>query len=514
MPSINIGNLENQEKILELLQILYTSQFNPSKFDWGTFFGTRRTGELFSTKFYNHSKTDSGIGIMMNDSEGHVCKPSTDKVKERDDFEHHNAFWYCLCNFKVDNQGVKIPTAIEGQSGFKRTGAVDVGVLTPPLYWGEEFVEDGYIKHFSDSEVPNKRPDLKLTLMPHCRDNKGNPMPYGIVSAYYAGEIEGILYGSSGLAVKNFMSYDALHTAMGKKGEGYVGAGSERSAYLKNFLWIKYKTLNSQSVFPGATNYNTQVKVAKAESEVMYVTIAKASLGTIYVGCTVSIGTNTTAAAPDRQQTNIASNLANLVKVTKIEDADEGVNVRVYVDAPKAFTTTENTYISTMSLHSGQTDFVLGNDGQVADDGKHSFRIQGVEDGIGAYMVSGNELLHKNTATNTILYNRNGAETYTNTDPSGSGWKEVAHYDNTGSQDIWIAEETVDLETGSTFVRTVGTSGAKDIGDRYYYGSTGTGIREYLTRGYLRNTSSAGLSCLNGWHGVGRADWDLAAAVS
>lgn len=510
MPQINIGNLENQEKILEMVQMIYTSSFNPGKFDWGTFFGLRKTGELFSTKFYNYNHTQSGAGEFMNDSIGKTCKPSTDKEKGQDDFEHHNAFWYTLCNFTVDTSGVKIPTAIEGQSSFKRTGEVDVGVLTPPLYWGEETDTDGYIRHFSDSERPTKRPDLKLTLMPHCRDNKGNPMPYGIVPAYYAGEIKGKLYSSSGLPVKNFMSYTALHTAMEAKGTGYVGAGSERSAYLKNFLWIKYKTLNSQSVFPGCTNYNFQYKVTQAEESAKSVVISNSDANGIVVGNTVSIGKATSSTAPDRGAAE-ATNIANLVKVTKVEDIGGG-NSRVHVDVEEDFQTTENTFISSMPLHSGQTDTILGNDGQIANDSKHSFRIQGVEDGIGAYMVSGNELLNKETATKTVLYNRNG-KGYVSTAPADT-WKKIAEFVRTGSTNFYIGEEVVDFETGSTFAKTVGGGSGNGVGDYYYYGSTNPGVCEYLTRGALRNGSDAGLSYLHAGHSVGDAYWDFAACVS
>lgn len=208
MPTINVGNLENQEKIIELLHLIQSSVYNLETFNWEYYFGIRRTGELFSTKFYEVLISDSGIGEFMNDSAGkQIPTPSTEIEEGQDDFANHNAFWYVLCNFIVDDNGKKIPTALEGQGNFKKKGKVNVGVLTPPLYWGRETVSDGYIHHFSDSEIPSKRPDLVLTLMPHCRDNKGNPMPYGIVPVYYAGEIDGIMYGSSGLAVKNFISY-------------------------------------------------------------------------------------------------------------------------------------------------------------------------------------------------------------------------------------------------------------------------------------------------------------------
>ena len=136
------------------------------------YFPMRATGEIFSSMFYKLSVSDTVIGEYQDDSVGKTCVPSTDKVKGKDDFASSNAFWFVDCNFVVDDSGVKIPTFIEGQSGFSRTGKVQVGVLTPPLYYGIEKTEDGEIWHLSDTPHPG------LVLMPHCKDNFGKPMPY------------------------------------------------------------------------------------------------------------------------------------------------------------------------------------------------------------------------------------------------------------------------------------------------------------------------------------------------
>lgn len=498
--------------MLEYLQTIYSSTFNPSKFDWNLFFDLRRTGELFSTEFYNYATTQTGIGEFRNDSVGKKCVPSTDKQKNQDDFEHHNAFWYTLCNFTVNDSGLKIPTALKGQSTFKMTGEVDVAVLTPPLYWGEEKTDNGYIKHFSDSEHPSGHPGLTLTLMPHCRDNKGNPMPYGIVPVYYAGEIDGKMYGSSGLAVKNFTSYTSLQTAVQKKGTGWQGSGSERSAYLRNFLWIKYRTLNSQSIFQGCTNWNIQVQAKEATTAQSYIVLSSADAAKFYVGCTVSIG-DFSANNNDRGQATMR-NLADLVRVTKIEACGSDKS-KVYVDGGKTFSTVASkTYISSMPLHSGQTDNVLGKDGYVANDGKHSFRIQGVEEGIGAYFVSANEILDKTTATHTDLYNKNFKNYSVDKTYINGNWKKIAGFDSASSADLWIGEEVTDLETGSSYVKTAGSGDSVGTGDRYYYGGSGIGLRERLDRGSLWPGVFAGLSYVYGGFGVSTGYWFFAGCVS
>ncbi|MDO5330997.1 MAG: hypothetical protein Q4F15_06255 [Bacillota bacterium] len=510
---LQIADKGTLDKCLEILRRIDANTFDAQTMDWGAWFASRKTGELFSTKFYNYDVTDTGIGELLNASAGLSCTPSTDKVKGQDDFASHNAFWYVDCNFIVNDQGVRIPTYIDGQSGFSRTGKVQVGVLTPPLYWGEEIVSDGYIKHFSDSEHPTSRPDLNLTLMPHCRDGYGNPMPYGIVPKYYAGDIDGLMYGSSGLAVKNFASFNSVHTELQKLGIGYLGAGSERTAYLKNFLWIKYATSNSQKYFRGCTSCNFQYAATEAASGVNYITLAKAQANNFYIGCTVSIGEAGESAATSIDRGNAyMRNIADKVLVTKIEAVDDTYS-RVYVDS-EPFDVTTTTYISSMPLHSGQTDTVLGNDGQIANDGKHSFKIQGVEEGIGTYYVSANECEYKETADKTIFYNRAGAEWSNTQTDIQENWKEIGSYESADGADFWIGEETIDLETGSGLPKTVGAGDAKGTGDRRYHGSTGTEMREKLERGGLGSGSHAGLSCSYGGYSLSSAVWYCAACVS
>ena len=510
MPYVDIADKPTLDSCLSILQRIDANTLNAQTMDWGAYFNSRKTGELFSTKFYNQSVTDTGIGEFMNDSVGLTCTPSTDKVKGQDDFATHNAFWFVECNFIVTDDGVKVPTYIDGQSGFSRTGKVQVGVLTPPLYWGEEIVSDGYIKHFSDSEQPEGHPELTLTLMPHCRDAYGNPMPYGIVPKYYAGKIDGLLYGSSGLAVENFISFNSLHTECQKLGAGYMGAGSERSAYLKNFLWIKYGLLNSQNKFSGCTSYNAQYKVLEPSTG-NYVTVTPSQAAIFYVGGTVSIGDPTTNTNIDRGNSYMR-NIADKAKVTKIEQVDSQ-KTRIYVDTGD-LDITDTTYISTMPLHSGQTDAVLGNDGYLSNDGKHSFKLQGIEEGIGAYYVSANDVTEKETSSKTVYYNRLNAAWSNVIDTIKATWKKIGEYDFGNSSDFWIGEETVDSETGAAVPKTIGNGNASGTGDRRYHGGDTTGAREELERGSLGYGSPAGFSFSYGWSSLSSGSWYCAGCVS
>ena len=512
MPTINVGNLENQEKILDYLTRIYGAVFDPDTVDWGAIFSSRATGRLFSTKFYNYSVTQTGIGEFMNDSTGKVCEPSTLELQGQDDFAWENAFWNVDCNFTIDDDGMKHVTYIRGQSGFKDTGKVDVGVLTPPLYGAIEYVSDGYIFHFSDKEHPNSRPDLTLTLLPWCKDRKGNPMPYGIVTKYYAGLIDNVPYSSSGNPIDNFESYQTTHTKMQTKGTGYIGSGSDRSFYLKWFRRIKYATLSSQTKFQGCTNYNAQYVVSEAGSGVDYVVLTNSQAAAFYVGATVSIGDpGADPSSTDRGNTNMR-NIADKVKVTLIEDHGDGEHMKVHVEKT-GMTITATTYISSMPLHSGQTDLVPGQDGQVLNDGKHAFKIQGVEDGIGAYYINIDEVMDKETAEKTVLYHRNGGDYSNDLETIKSTWKKIAEYTNEGSSDIWIGEEIHDIDTGASFIKTKGSGSSTGVGNRFYWGSTSTGAREKLERGNLGVGSGAGLSFVGGWHGLSAASWDFAPCV-
>ena len=328
---------------------------------------------------------------------------------------------------------------------------------------------------------------------------------------YYAGKIDGLLYGSSGLPVNNFISYVSLHTEMVKRGVGYVGGGSERSIYLKVMLRIKYAVSSSQKIFTGCTSWDHQYAAAEAAACVNYVKLTKSQANAFYVGCTVSIGEVGSNTDLDRGRPYMR-NIADKVLVTKIEAVDDTYS-RVYVDAAP-FDVTTTTYISSMPLHAGQTDAVLGNDGYVANDGKHAFKIQGVEEGIGAYFVSANEAMYKETATKTIFYHRNFGDYTSDLAAIQKNWKKVGEFESENSADVWIGEVDIDPDTGVEVIRATGSGSESGTGDRYYFGGTGTGLREHLSRGHLGSWSLAGLSCLGGGHGLSLAHWNCAACVS
>lgn len=502
-----IASEDTSQSILDIVSRMENALVDPSRIDWKSFFEARATGEVFSTKFYTYETSTNPTGEKMNASVGLRAVPSTETIKGADDFANHNAFSYVDCNFICNDAGKRIPTKIQGQNGFSRVGKVDVGILTPQTYWAiEEHYNDGYyIVHFSDK----RNAELNMVSTPWCTDPSGNEMGYGIVTKYYAGMIDGILYSSSGIAPKGFVSYESGHKLLRNKGTGYYGSGSERAAYLLCMLWIKYATKNSQTVFRGHVDTaNYQYKVAEATTNCDYLILTTANANNLAVGGCVSIGDPGSNTNYDRQLSYMF-NILDRVRVKKIEPIAGTSNSKVYVTGG-TFTTTSTTMISTEPCYSGETDNILGTDGYVANDGKHSFRLNGVEEGIGSYYISMNELWNKESATVVSYYVRGNAAWSAS---SVSGYKKVVTFDMGNTNEQWFSDLTMDVNTGVFYPRVYGGGDSVGVGDMQYKGGTGAGLREALQRGSICDGSHAGLAFSSLWGGVSNADWVFSLAV-
>lgn len=499
--AVDVAMESTSQQILELLKVVKTMVTDVSKFDWKNFYQQMATDEVFSTKFYNYETSTSPKGEKMNDSVGLTAVPSTETIKGRDDFSNRSAFQTLDCNFVIDESENKMPVAIKDGNGFYNTGKVDVGVMVPLTYWGIQEFDTYYIVHFATKP----HPELGCTTVtPWCNEELG----YGILTKYYAGKIDGLLYSSSGNAIYNFVSAQSGNTELQKKGIGYHGSGSERTAYLLCMLWIKYATKNSQQIFQGCTRYNFQYKVAQADTNVNYVVLPTDQANNFKVDLTVSIGDATGHTDNLDRVATWMRNIADKVRVTAIEVIEGTANSRVYVEKT-GMTITTDTYISSMPLHSGTTDNVQGTDGYIANDGIYPFKLGGVEDMVGAYYISMNELWNK-TSASTVDYYVRGKSAWSAT---GTGWTKVVTVDLGSSDDCWIGDINIDLKTGVITLRTKGAGDSVGVGDREYNGGTGTGWREALRRGSLRGGSLAGFSCAVLGDGVSGAYWYCALCV-
>ena len=499
--AVDIAMESTSQEILNLLQVVKTMVTNVSNFDWKNFYQQMATDEVFSTKFYYYETSTSPRGEKMNDSVDLISIPSTETAKGRDDFSNRSAFHVLDCNFVIDENGNKTPTAIKDGNGFSNIGKVDVGVMVPLTYWGIQEFDTYYIVHFASKP----HPELECTTVtPWCNEKLG----YGILTKYYASQIDGMLYSSSGNPVFNFVSAQSGNTEMQKKGTEYYGSGSERTAYLLCMLWIKYATKNSQDYFKGnISTIGNQCKVVESGENANYIVIPTTQANDFYVGETISIGTPGAENNIDRGQQSMHA-IAKNVRITAIEAITNTVNSKVYVEKV-GMTIPETAYISSMPLHSGTTDGVLGTDGYVSNDGKHAFKLGGIEDMVGAYYISMNELWNKTSATTIDYYVRGDAKW----SATGAGWTKVSTVNLDSSDNCWIGDINIDLATGVITLRTKGGGDSVGVGDRQYNGGTGTGWREALRRGFLGGGSNAGLSSSSLGFGVTNATWYCALCV-
>jgi hypothetical protein len=287
------------------------------------------------------------------------------------------------------------------------------------------------------------------------------------------------------------MSYQYGHTEMQKKGTGYYGSGSERTAYLLCMLWIKYATKNSQNVFLGCNNYNYEYKTVEETTDVNYVILKTTGAKNFVVGTCIGI----------------VGRGEKRVRVTKIEEINGTENSRVYVDAD-AFSTAVDVTIATCPSMTGETDNILGVDGFVKNDNKHAYRLGGIEDGIGSWYVSLNEIWSKDTETDVSLYVRGNAVWST----SVGNYTKIASHTFTESGSVWCGDLEIDESTGVAYMRVKGSGSSTGCGD-YYYKDTGTGLREALWRGTLWYGLADGLAVSYWNDGLSHRNWCLAVAV-
>src|SRR5699024_10820218 len=97
-----------------------------------------------------------------------------------------------------------------------------------------------------------------------CVGNDGRIMPYALYSKYVSGEIDGTLYSSKGLKPRRNMSYNVSESEYHKRGKYYGGGKTSLYKYLLTTFYLKYATLNTQSIMQGTSNYDYQYACVQA----------------------------------------------------------------------------------------------------------------------------------------------------------------------------------------------------------------------------------------------------------
>ena len=485
------------------------------------FFGSMRNGKIYQTELYLSATNPTSNGTKTLANAGKVCEPSTDTVEGQDDYEGIGIFTWFNCNYVTNEYGRKVPTAVEGWgNGFKNDGSVDVGVIAMTPYWNVEEKDGKQIWTLSDT--PND--EYGLVGWETAKKEDGNFAPYVVHSKYVSGiGTDGLLRSFKNSKPARNQCYNNMITNYQKKGKGYWGGGKERNMYRILYQVIKYATKNEQTIFQGTTNYNFQYAAAvQRDTKETYFPVTNAQAANIIVGAYVSVGYGSVSGSNVNNDRGVGTihKYADDVKVLRIEDLDEN-NKAVYLDVEEGFTTTPvvisdtvNAPITMSSMHwwSGSTDKVIGkHDGSLTSntDGKHPYRVMGIEDAVGGYIVYADSVMvFKEDYSKDVYIARRGTKHVTDEATIKSTYKLIGNIPANDGTDFWIGDIGVDTETCAWFVKAVGSSDRQGWGDRCYAGGKNTsGTREDLGRGSLRAGADGGPVFVDCWSWIAGAGW-------
>ena len=451
------------------------------------FFGSMRNGKIYQTELYLSVTNPTSDGTKTLANAGKVCEPSTDTVEGQDDYEGIGIFTWFNCNYVTNEYGRKVPTAVEGWgNGFKNDGSVDVGVIAMTPYWNVEEKDGKQIWTLSDT--PND--EYGLVGWETAKKEDGNFAPYVVHSKYVSGiGTDGLLRSFKNSKPERNQCYNNMITNYQKKGKGYWGGGKERNLYRILYQVIKYATKNEQTIFKGTTNYNFQYAAAvQRDTKETYFPVTNAQAANVIVGAYVSVGYGSVSGSNVNNDRGVGTihKYADDVKVLRIEDLDEN-NKAVYLDVKEGFTTTPvaisdtvNAPITMSSMHwwSGSTDRVIGkHDGSLTSntDGKHPYRVMGIEDAVGGYIVYADSVMvFKEDYSKDVYIARRGTKHVTDEATIKSTYKLIGNIPANDGADFWIGDIGVDTETCAWFVKAVGSSDRQGWGDRCYAGGKNT----------------------------------------
>ena len=150
------------------------------------YYALRRTGKVYQTKLWKFAANPTSAGEKLLDNAGLVFEPSTDTEEGQDDYlnDQHSLFEWVRCNYIRDDDGTARPVAIEGDSNYATTGAVDVGAMQMSFWykWDSSNAEYDLI---TISNLPHF--ELRLEPWPECVKADGTVLPWCIGSAYVSG---------------------------------------------------------------------------------------------------------------------------------------------------------------------------------------------------------------------------------------------------------------------------------------------------------------------------------------
>lgn len=517
----------------------YSQQF------FENYFALQRTGKVYTVKFPKWATSQISAGEKLDDNKGLICEPSTRTIKGHDDYESIPLFRTFDVNAYVDDDGVRHVTAIKGDKNFKDTGKNDVFVLGMS-YYEKTWADDQYW-YYSRTDMPKDG----YTIARECINKDGSIQPFGLYGKYVAGLINKKPYSSKGLKPMRYYSgstsefgfnsvansfFDMPQT-MAKKGKYYSGGMTCDYKYIATSFWLKFPTLNFQSVMSGCTGYSGQFAASMQYSDNRtYFPLSKSNAESIKVGIYVSVGYKAKSGnslSNDRAFSTMHA-YADDVKVLRKEDIDDS-NVAVYLDVETGFNTmpvsvtdtlSSDIMISTMHWHSGYSDDILGRDGAPCDlkkeltNGIYPACIQGIECFVGGYETYANAFMNILDANHREVYITNDATLInTNATTMMNTFKKSKYTMSvtTPSQWNYITKVDLDLENGAFIQSEAGQSGsssATGYADAVYFDDGASGQREFLAFGAPGYWSGAGLFFCSGGVGLSSAYWSVLTRLS
>lgn len=544
-PYINFDyklNLKSWIEDKDNKEIIYDKQ-NKEKDKYSTtffenMFALQRTGKVYTVKFPKWETSHISTGEKLDANAGLVCEPSTKTIKGQNDYANIPLFKTYDVNAYVDDEGVRHVTAIKGDKDFKDEGKVDVFVLGMSYY--ENVWEDDQYWYYSRTDSPRDG----YTIARECINRDGSIQAFGLYAKYVAGNIDGNLYSSKGLKPARYYgttplpanttntdtSYNGLVSLCHKRGSFYSGGMTCDYKYILTTFYLKYGTLNTQSIMGGCNNYSAQYEASiKSSTNNTYFPLTKAQADYFPVGASVSIGYKYGGSNLDRYYSTV-SIYADNVKIIKKVALDDN-NTALYLDTNTPFNTANTSsgavFCSAMHWRSGFSDDILGRDGCPCEtkseltNGKFPIVIQGIECMVGGYETYGNAFMDIVDATGKreVYIQNDASQLTTDIATAKTTYKKSPYAIQPTKLNSWnyITRIDFDLENGAFVQTNVGQDGSSTttgFADGVYVDNASSGQREFLGFGYLGHGSSAGLSCLSAYYGVGNAHWSLLARLS
>ena len=532
----DIENLKHQVEDSEQ----YTSKFMEN---W---FALQRTGKIYTVRFPLWDTSHISTGEKLGANAGLVCEPSTKLIKGRNDYENIGLFKTYDVNAYVDENGVRHVSAFKGDSTYKDIDKNDVFVLGMSYY--EKAWSDDQYWYYSRTDMPKEG----YTIARECINRDGSIQPFAVYAKYVSSFIDGVPYStknrmpgryySSSKTPNNVFnvnnSYNGMIANYHKKGDFYCGGMTCDYKYVLTSFYLKYATLNTQSIMYGCANYYWQYKASiQNEDKNTYFPVAKSQALQIEVGSGVSVGYQTkltSSTSTDRAYSN-THQYADDVRVLKKEDIDDN-NVAIYLDVDEPFNTMPVTiadgveseiYITSMHWLSGFSDDVLDRDGCPCEttaqltNGRFPMVIQGIEIMVGGYETYANAFMDivDATAKREVYIQNDASQLTTNVTTAKGSYKKSQYAIQPSKVNNWnyITRIDFDLVNGA-FVQTECGQESSGTGvgfaDGVYVDSASSGQREFLALGHLWYGGYAGLSCLNASLSLGNASWHVLSRLS